>query len=196
MRKLMVVCALALAVALVPGAAFASAVVPVATGGACAGCAAGLHRVVCPTAFAQPLLQSIAGCATQMHGCLGGGYVDADGDGLCDRYEDGTCPRGEACPADGLNCPRHGDACPNGEVCPADGLNCPQHGDACPNGACPADGLNCPRHGDACPNAATVPDAATDSRAEGADDAWNCPRTGHHGSGHGCGNGAGHGCRR
>lgn len=151
MRKLMVAWALALAVALVPGAAFASAVVPVATGGACAGCAAGLHRVVCPTAFAQPLLQSIAGCATQMHGCLGGGYVDADGDGLCDRYEDGTCPRGEACPADGLNCPRHGDACPN---------------------------------------------AATDSRAESADDAWNCPRTGHHGSGHGCGNGAGHGCWR
>ena len=176
MRKLMVAWALALAVALAPGAAFASAVVPVATGGACAGCAAGLHRVVCPTAFAQPLLQSIAGCATQMHGSLGGGYVDADGDGPCNRYEDGTCPHSEACPADGLNCP--------------------QHGDACPNGTCPANGLNCPRHGDACPNAATVPDATTDSRAENADDAWNCPRTGHHGSGHGCGNGAGHGCRR
>lgn len=38
--------------------------------------------------------------------------------------------------------------------------------------------------------------ANTDDRVDDASDGWTCPRSGHHGYGHGCGNGAGHGCRR
>lgn len=64
------------------------------------------------------------------------------------------------------------------------------------NGTCPADGTPCPRHGDACPYASSVSQNDGGNDADDASDGWTCPRSGHHGYGHGCGNGAGHGCRR
>lgn len=81
-------------------------------------------------------------------------------------------------------------------TCPTDGTACQRHGEACPNGSCPADGTACPRHGDACPYASTESQSSRDNPADNASDGWTCPRSGHHGNGHGCSNGAGHGCRR
>lgn len=198
MKKMIVAGLLALTLAVAPGVAFGAAttpLLPAADATACAGCATGFHRVACPATIAQSLFTTIDHCASRVHGCLGMSgtantddraanptsgfcYQDQNGNGLCDRQENGTCPNSEACPTDGTICPRHGEACPNG--------------------ACPADGTACPRHGDACPYASTAPQSGSDDRAGDADasDGWTCPRSGHHGNGHGCGSGAGHGCRR
>lgn len=157
MKKMIVAGLLALTLAVAPGVAFGAAtapLLPTADASACAGCATWLHRVACPTTIAQSLFATIDHCANRVHGCLGMSgtantddraasptsgfcYQDQNGDGLCDRQENGTCPNSEACPTDGTNCQRHGEACPNGA---SDGWTCPcsghhGYGHGCGNGA-------------------------------------------------------------
>lgn len=64
------------------------------------------------------------------------------------------------------------------------------------SGTCPTDGTPCPSHGDACPYASATSQNDGGNGTDNASDGWTCPRSGHHGNGHGCGNGTGHGCRR
>lgn len=216
MKNLMVACALALALTVVPATAFAAPLSPAPTqdaateqevapcprgyencpwrengapcpqaNGSCGGCARGGHGIACPLTWGQ----NLAGATLERLAPL---YA------LAQNAQ-------TACPADGVNCPRHGEDCPNA-ACPADGIDCPRHGDACPNATCPADGVNCPRHGDACPNLAN-PEGDTELDADkGAgsnngtwtcprngngsnDGTWDCPGNGRHGLGHGCGRG-------
>lgn len=159
MKKMIVAGLLALTLAVAPGVAFGAAttpLLPAADAPACAGCATGFHRVACPTTIAQSLFATIDHCASCVHGCLGMSgtantddraanptsgfcYQDQNGNGLCDRQENGTCPNSEACPTDGTACPRHGDAWPyasaasqndggNGTDDASDGWTCPRSG--------------------------------------------------------------------
>ena len=188
----MITCALALAVALVPAGAFAA---PLSTAPA-QGTATEQDAASCPRGYENcpwresgaPRPQADGSCG----GCARGGHGIACPLAWGQNLADTTLER---------LAPLYALAQNAQTICPADGVNCPRHGDACPNAACPANGIDCPRHGDACPNLANPEEDAelgTDNGAGSNNGAWDCPRNGNDGdtgncprNGSGNGNGAG-----
>lgn len=97
MKKLFVTFACTVALLTLPAPAFA--VTPAASAAeSAAACIALASGRACPAALLspslQPVMRSTACCITRAHDCYGqgGGFIDEDGNGVCDHYESGSCP--------------------------------------------------------------------------------------------------------